>query len=74
MVDKLRALVAGPHNEHGVTVLKPVSVQPAECDVPVFTCFIVMGLIPPFSFVFYTVMETYGIYLAQMGIIDFKSP
>ena len=66
MVGKLRWLVAGPNNEHGATMLKPVSAQPLEGDVPIFTCFLKMGLVPPLSEFLVAMMESYGLHLAQL--------
>ena len=64
MVGQLRGLVAGRGNEHGATVLKPVSAQPSEGNVPIFACFLKMGLVPPLSDFLIAVMESYGLHLA----------
>ena len=68
MLGALRWLVAGPHNEHGATILKPgnVASPPPNGDVPVFVCFLKMGLVPPLSEFFVAVMETYGLHLTQL--------
>jgi len=66
MVDQLRWLVAGRGNEHGATVMKPVSAQPEDGDIPVFTLFLKMGLVPPLSDFTVAVMESYGIHLTQL--------
>ena len=67
-VGKLRLLVAGPRNEHGATMLKPESIAtpPLDGDVPTFTCFLKMGLVPPLSEFFVATMETYGLHLTQL--------
>lgn len=58
--------MAGPRNENGATILKPVSAQPDDGDAPIFTCFLKMGLVLPMSEFFVTVMETYGLLVAQL--------
>ena len=66
MVDRLRGVVACSRNENGATVLKPASMQPEDGDVPVFICFLKMGLVLPLSEFFVAVMETYGLHLTQL--------
>lgn len=52
----LRWLMAGPENKHGATILKPVSADPIDGDVPIFVCFLKMGMVPPLSKFLFAVM------------------
>lgn len=60
MTDQLRYLVASPNHEGRETKVKPTSEDLVVDDVPIFTCFLTAGLVPPLSDFYKDVMEEYG--------------
>jgi hypothetical protein len=55
-------------NEHGATsLLDAKEVGPcAHLDVRIFTCFLMVGVVPPLSLFLRTDLEEYGLLLSQL--------
>ena len=67
-LDKVQAMVATSHHE-GATKVWPVSQWPQELPptaFPIFTHFLLCGLVPPVSDFFYALLENYQIHMLHL--------
>ena len=61
--------VASEDNEHWATVLQHAKAPPSgltRLDIRVFSCFLILGLVPPMSHFFQAVMAAFSLRLAQL--------
>jgi hypothetical protein len=66
--DELKGWVPDETNEHGATLLMDaMEAGPrTRLDVCIFTCFLMVGVVPPLSLFLYAVLEEYGQLLSQL--------
>lgn len=65
----LQGTIASAQNEHQATILKHADAPLGELgglDIRVFSCFLMVGLVPPMSHFFQAVMAAFSLHLAQL--------
>ena len=66
-VDSLKRMVASRHFEGGASVVKLSHALDLDAlDVPFFSCFLAMGLVPPISRFCLAVLSSYGLLISQL--------
>ena len=66
IITHLRAVVASPNLDGGPTTIRRSTADLVPGDIPIFSCFLTAGLVPPFSDFFNKVMETFKLHILQL--------
>ena len=58
--------MANRHHENRAAILRCPGGRVDDGKIPIYACFLKIGLVPPFSDFFAEVMKAYGFYLVQI--------